>query len=291
MQKLSTLAGDIERQTTGIESFKQQVRKEVKNAEVAARLVHLLTRAYGRDQSNGLVLQQNVYMPSQYDWEKLAEFTQRMEELRSQIEEVDRYLITTIHHENKSNPQYIQNILRMEHDAMVAVAAKVAQYHNMVDDLRERYRTFRVKYLNDPKDPFEEDDHRASLLEAPPLHAQLLQVQLNKSDGKNNSGQNQNGNNNGTNNTGTNNNGTNSGGWGTTSSTSSSGNNSSSTGGWGSTSSGNNNSSSSSNSSSGGWGSTSSSGNNTSSSSGSGWGSTSSGSSGNNSSSSSGWSW
>lgn len=57
-QEVANLDGAIDRETNGIRSFQEEVRSELKNAEVAARNLARLT-------SGGPALrQENVYLPS-----------------------------------------------------------------------------------------------------------------------------------------------------------------------------------------------------------------------------------
>jgi hypothetical protein len=48
----------------------------------------------------------------------------------------------------------LQDIMRAQHEAVAAVAFRVATLHNRVEELREQYRSYRRLHLADPKDPF-----------------------------------------------------------------------------------------------------------------------------------------
>lgn len=97
-QKLNVLANAIQRETNGISNYRAEVQGELRNAEEASRNL-------ARLRSTEASLQENIYLPSPYHWQKLEQFTHRMTQLKREIEEVDSYLTSAEHQNMHSSPK------------------------------------------------------------------------------------------------------------------------------------------------------------------------------------------
>lgn len=153
-QELSALKSDIKTQISGIQSFQEALRKELKHAEVANRNL-LKFNTYG----------ETVYLPSHYHWEKLSEFQTREELISSQIAEINQYLEKE---QNEKYPQSLQSILHDQHNALMVITSKVSTLHTMADRLREQYMNIKRLKGEDVKDLFKEDEPKKKIYPAVP---------------------------------------------------------------------------------------------------------------------------
>lgn len=136
-QEVSALSAAVDRQRTGISSFAEDVRAELKNAEVAGRnLKKLVAPAQGG-------LQENLYLPSQYHWRKLGQLTHRMSQLQRQIDELDEHLATAEQQRQPANPKALVEILHGEWQALKAISTRAASLHAAADKARNYYARMR----------------------------------------------------------------------------------------------------------------------------------------------------
>lgn len=161
-QELSALKSDIKTQISGIQSFQEALRKELKHAEVANRNL-LKFNTYG----------ETVYLPSHYHWEKLSEFQAREELMSSQIAEINQYLEKEQH---ERYPQSLQSILHDQHNALMVITSKVSTLHTMADRLREQYMNIKRLKGENVKDLFKEDEPKKKIYpQVPQAVAQIPQ--------------------------------------------------------------------------------------------------------------------
>src|SRR4029078_13563267 len=121
--KLQTLSRDIQKESAGLSVYIDKVRSELKYAEQASRAV-----AKTKQQRTGAVSPFNttVPLPSQYHWEKLAAFSDSVERIARQIDEVDQHLIADeaslgaggLSRMTAANPKAFQQILTAQHTAL-----------------------------------------------------------------------------------------------------------------------------------------------------------------------------
>jgi len=137
-QTVTTLTAAVEREVVGIQSFRDEVRQELKSAEIAARNYAKLSSTYAS------ALQESVYLPSAYHWLKLEQFNQRMMQIKQSIDQVDEYLATAEHaNASTTSPQALQSILQAHYRALTSLASKVAAAHTVCDQLREQFAALR----------------------------------------------------------------------------------------------------------------------------------------------------
>jgi len=81
-----------------------------------------------------------VQLPSQYHWEKLNEFSERLERVQRQVEDIDQFLAGADQNMLLSSPK---DILACQHEALIALSGKVATLSALCEEMKDRYRAFR----------------------------------------------------------------------------------------------------------------------------------------------------
>jgi hypothetical protein len=124
-----------------------RVRAELKYGEQAARN---LTKANQQRKGAVALYNNNVPLPSQYHWEKLSAFSDSLDRITRQIEDVDQYLMANeqqfVGARLTQHPKAFQQILGAQHAALCSLTARVAQLHSLCDELRDKYRKLKVKH-------------------------------------------------------------------------------------------------------------------------------------------------
>jgi uncharacterized small protein (DUF1192 family) len=170
-QRLAMLSSELEREVSGVQSLREHVRKELKFAEEAARQA----QADPRNPRVPYALQSSTQLPSRYDWYKIGEFQERMQQLRAQVDDLDRHVASLMQDASRPSQRSVQDVLRSQHEAVIAVAARVSRLHAQADALRDHFRSFRLRYFDDAKDPFRDKAEKKpadKVPEPPPLAAQ-----------------------------------------------------------------------------------------------------------------------
>lgn len=117
----------------------------------------------------------NCEWTSSYHRERFVEFESRAQDLRKRIDEIGRYMTSFTEPEQLPAPQglyclilvnlnvsdigtwlALQQVLRTQHEALISLAARFATLNDALEDLRARYKSFRVRYYNDSSNPFQE---------------------------------------------------------------------------------------------------------------------------------------
>ncbi|ETW06548.1 hypothetical protein H310_02775 [Aphanomyces invadans] len=126
------------RQAKDIQTLKCDVKDVVSKAEAADQIHIYLTSDTG--------IQRQDEMPSGYYWHLVRNFEQRMQTLKSQINDVHMQLqgLQQARHgaaaqQHHPTPQLLQQILQSQNDAFMKIAAHVATTHEQAEILREKY--------------------------------------------------------------------------------------------------------------------------------------------------------
>mmetsp|Transcript_10898 Transcript_10898/g.19969 ORF Transcript_10898/g.19969 Transcript_10898/m.19969 type:complete len:438 (+) Transcript_10898:61-1374(+) len=145
-REITTLGSSIAQASNILRAFDLKVRNELRTKDMAN---HILYKVENQN------FQERLHLPSPYFIQKLRQYREQMAELSGQIQELERFIQSSLQSYGIGSPKSLKDTLRRQHDALINITVKVASITGMMDDLRKRYRNYRLKYYNDNKDPFE----------------------------------------------------------------------------------------------------------------------------------------
>ncbi|GAB5370392.1 hypothetical protein AAMO2058_001488800 [Amorphochlora amoebiformis] len=141
-REITMLGSSISQTTNEVQGFDRKVRHEVRKKDMASHLLYKI-----QDKSVNK-LQARLQLPSGY-------FIHKIKDFRTSMQQLDRFVHSALHSNDVGSPLALKETLRRQHDALINITGKVASVTAIMNDLRNRYRTYRVKYHNDTSDPFE----------------------------------------------------------------------------------------------------------------------------------------
>ncbi|KAG0276281.1 Nucleoporin p58/p45 [Linnemannia gamsii] len=148
-KRLETLNDALERDTKMIGALQDQVVQEFKQADSAGRIIE----AYANP-SHANFLYAGNNSAGQYFVERCLDFEEQLRQYRSTIEEIERHLASYASR-NPQVPYAPSEVLRNQHEGLMAIAGRVAVLHDEIKDREKAYLMFRRKYFDDDTDPFQ----------------------------------------------------------------------------------------------------------------------------------------
>ncbi|KAK3815710.1 MAG: hypothetical protein JOS17DRAFT_806349 [Linnemannia elongata] len=148
-KRLETLNDALERDTKMIGALQDQVVQEFKQADSAGRIIE----AYANT-SHANFLYAGNNSAGQYFTERCLAFEEQLRQYRSTIEEIERHL-ASYGARNPQVPYALTEVLRNQHEGLLAIAGRVAALHDEIKDKEKAYLMFRRKYFDDDTDPFQ----------------------------------------------------------------------------------------------------------------------------------------
>ncbi|KAF8935305.1 Nucleoporin p58/p45 [Haplosporangium gracile] len=148
-KRLETLNDALERDTKMIGALQDQVVQEFKQADSAGRIIE----AYANT-SHANFLYAGNNSAGQYFTERCLNFEEQLRQYRSTIEEIERHL-ASYGSRNPQVPYALTEVLRNQHEGLLAIAGRVAALHDEIKDREKAYLMFRRKYFDDETDPFQ----------------------------------------------------------------------------------------------------------------------------------------
>ncbi|KAF9541591.1 Nucleoporin p58/p45 [Mortierella hygrophila] len=148
-KRLETLNDALERDTKMIGALQDQVVQEFKQADSAGRIIE----AYANT-SHANFLYAGNNSAGQYFTERCLDFEEQLRQYRSTIEEIERHL-ASYGARNPQVPYALTEVLRNQHEGLLAIAGRVAALHDEIKDREKAYLMFRRKYFDDDTDPFQ----------------------------------------------------------------------------------------------------------------------------------------
>ncbi|KAG9068927.1 Nucleoporin p58/p45 [Linnemannia hyalina] len=148
-KRLETLNDALERDTKMIGALQDQVVQEFKQADSAGRVIE----AYANT-SHANFLYAGNNSAGQYFTERCLDFEEQLRQYRSTIEEIERHL-ASYGARNPQVPYALTEVLRNQHEGLLAIAGRVAALHDEIKDREKAYLMFRRKYFDDDTDPFQ----------------------------------------------------------------------------------------------------------------------------------------
>lgn len=131
-----------------LENMKEKLRKELKNAELAARTVERL-------KSPNISLRQQLTPDFTYFQKVVETFEQRMREYRLHISNLEEYVRSSFQ-PTSYTPKMLQSILRNQHEFFVALSSQVAVLHETISELRRQFLVLRkATGKSQTDDPFQ----------------------------------------------------------------------------------------------------------------------------------------
>lgn len=148
-KRLETLNDALDRDTKMIGALQDQVVQEFKQADSAGRIIE----AYANT-SHANFLYAGNNSAGQYFTERCLDFEEQLRQYRSTIEEIERHL-ASYGARNPQVPYALTEVLRNQHEGLLAIAGRVAALHDEIKDREKAYLMFRRKYFDDDTDPFQ----------------------------------------------------------------------------------------------------------------------------------------
>ncbi|RKO85224.1 hypothetical protein BDK51DRAFT_32496 [Blyttiomyces helicus] len=162
-QKLAGMNNLIERDRNFVESLKNEVSLELRNADLATRFIERFKNSTSATQysSPNYDPYGTPPAPSSYFHNLANQLEKKMALYAQSIEELETNLKNTISNTHKYTPQaantssqllVLLEILRNQDDTFLSVAGKIAMVHDAIERHRHAYKAFRKKYLGE-EDP------------------------------------------------------------------------------------------------------------------------------------------
>ncbi|KAF9153564.1 Nucleoporin p58/p45 [Linnemannia schmuckeri] len=143
-KRLETLNDALERDTKMIGALQDQVVQEFKQADSAGRIIE----AYANTSHANFLYAGNNSAGQCLDFEE------QLRQYRSTIEEIERHL-ASYGSRSPQAPYALTEVLRNQHEGLLAIAGRVAALHDEIKDREKAYLMFRRKYFDDDTDPFQ----------------------------------------------------------------------------------------------------------------------------------------
>lgn len=147
---LSNLANNIQQHSALVHKLKHDVALEIKNAEIAQRT-----------KETAPSMQLDNTSPLEYFMRLVADFEQRMQFYKQQIEDTERNLLA-MSKQQALTPQELMGTMKKLHEAFVLLAGRVHMIHTTLQNYKDDYLTYRRRVLNDPTDIFASKSHVSS---------------------------------------------------------------------------------------------------------------------------------
>nr|CAG4642024.1 EOG090X0D34 [Eurycercus lamellatus] len=139
---LSTLANNIQQHSALVQKLKHDAALEIKNAEIAQRT-----------KETAPSMQLDNTAPLEYFMRQVADFEQRMQFYKQQIEDTERNLLA-INKQHSLTPQELMGTMKKLHEAFVLLAGRIHTIHTSLQNYKADYLTYRRRVMGDPSDIF-----------------------------------------------------------------------------------------------------------------------------------------
>nr|CAG4643486.1 EOG090X0D34 [Ilyocryptus agilis] len=139
---LSTLANSIQHHSAFVQKLKSDAALEIKNAEIAQRTKEI---------SPGM--QPDNTAPLEYFLQQVADFEQRMQFYKQQIEDMEHNLVA-MSKQHLLTPKELMGTMKKLHEAFILLAGRVHMIHTSLQNYKEDYLTYRRRTLGETVDIF-----------------------------------------------------------------------------------------------------------------------------------------
>nr|CAG4650466.1 EOG090X0D34 [Sida crystallina] len=139
---LANLANNIQQHSALLHKLKHDSALEIQNAEIAQRT-----------KETAPSLQLDNTSPVEYFFRLVADFEQRMQFYKQQIENTERNLLA-MNRQQTLTPRELMDTMKKLHEAFLLLCGRVQSVHSALQNCKDDYLSYRRRFLGDSTDIF-----------------------------------------------------------------------------------------------------------------------------------------